>query len=362
MEYNNLDNFFNDILGVKEDIYIWGTGVYGDILGQLFDKWGRQWDGYYDNYPNSKTIELNGKKIFHAQEVSLKSGTYILSMRNYQSVYNQLIENGIAKEHIITFSSKYLFEQMTKRVIESAEFTEKITQFKGIHTGKRCLIIGNGPSLKLEDLEKSKKLGFITMASNMIFNCFEQTSWRPDYYFFTDVMGMRSVFSEKEKLTFVLKNCEYAFTRTDGLLFDYRNVEDIRNLMYFDFVYSKDEEQFDFSEDCSKQIYIGYTVTYAMLQMAVYMGFKEIYLIGMDHNFSVEKASKDGNVTVDETVQDHAKILGGTKVWGVADVYKITCAYNSAKQYAEEHNIQIYNATRGGKLEVFKRIHFDSIK
>lgn len=47
---------------------------------------------------------------------------------------------------------------------------------------------------------------------------------------------------------------------------------------------------------------------------------------------------------------------------GVADVYKITCAYNSAKRYAEEHNIQIYNATRGGKLEVFERKHFDSIK
>lgn len=125
MEYDNLDNFFNDILGVKEDIYIWGTGVYGDILGQLFDKWGRQWEGYYDNYPDGKTIELNGKKIFNAHEVALKSGTYILSMRNYQSVYNQLIENGIENNHIITFSSKDLFEQITKRVIESDEFTKK---------------------------------------------------------------------------------------------------------------------------------------------------------------------------------------------------------------------------------------------
>lgn len=362
MEYNNLDNFFNDILGVKEDIYIWGTGVYGDILGQLFEKYDRKWNGYYDNYPDEKITELNGKKIFNAQEVSLKKGIYILSMRNYKSVYNQLIENGIAKEYIITFSSLDLYEQMMRRVIESTEFTKKINWFKGIHTGERCLIIGNGPSLKLEDIEKSKKLGIITMASNMIFNCFEQTLWRPDYYFFTDVMGMRSVFAEKEKLTFVLKNCEYAFTRTDGLLFDYRNDKDIQNLMYFDFVYSKDEENFDFSEDCSEKVYIGYTVTYAMLQMAAYMGFNEIYLTGMDHSFSVEKSTKDGNVTVDETVQDHAKVLGGTKVWGVADIYKITCAYESAKRYASEHNIQIYNATRGGKLEVFDRINFDSIK
>lgn len=362
MEYDNLDNFFNDILAVQEDIYIWGTGVYGDILGRLLDKYERRWNGYYDNYPNSKTTELNGKSIFNAQKVPLKKGIYILSMRNYINVYNQLRESGVSKEHIIMFSSKDLYEQMTKRVIESDEFTQKISRFKDIHTKERCLIIGNGPSLKLEDIEKSKKLGLITMSSNMIFNCYERTSWRPNYYFFTDVMGMRSVFAEREKLLMVLKNCEYAFTRTDGLLFDYRNDKDIQNLMYFDFVYSKDEENFDFSEDCSKQIYIGYTVTYAMLQMAVYMGFKEIYLTGMDHNFSVEKATKDGNVIVDETVQDHAKILGGTKVWGVADVYKITCAYKAAQLYAKQHNIQIYNATRGGKLEVFERINFDSLK
>ena len=36
-------------------------------------------------------------------------------------------------------------------------------------------------------------------------------------------------------------------------------------------------------------------------------------------------------------------------------------AYQKAKQYAETHGIKIYNATRGGKLEVFERVDFDSL-
>ena len=35
--------------------------------------------------------------------------------------------------------------------------------------------------------------------------------------------------------------------------------------------------------------------------------------------------------------------------------------YQKAKQYADAHGIKIYNATRGGKLEVFPRVDFDSL-
>ena len=35
--------------------------------------------------------------------------------------------------------------------------------------------------------------------------------------------------------------------------------------------------------------------------------------------------------------------------------------YMCAKEYAERHEIKIYNATRGGKLEVFERVDFDSL-
>ena len=39
----------------------------------------------------------------------------------------------------------------------------------------------------------------------------------------------------------------------------------------------------------------------------------------------------------------------------------VTKAYISAKRYADEHDIKIYNTTRGGKLEVFERLEFDKV-
>ena len=37
------------------------------------------------------------------------------------------------------------------------------------------------------------------------------------------------------------------------------------------------------------------------------------------------------------------------------------CLFDSGKHYADKHGIKIYNATRGGKLEIFDRVDFDTI-
>ena len=36
-------------------------------------------------------------------------------------------------------------------------------------------------------------------------------------------------------------------------------------------------------------------------------------------------------------------------------------AFEVAKQYADSHEIKIYNDTRGGKLEVFERKNLDEV-
>ena len=36
-------------------------------------------------------------------------------------------------------------------------------------------------------------------------------------------------------------------------------------------------------------------------------------------------------------------------------------SYIAARRFAEKHGVKIYNATRGGKLEVFERVNFDKL-
>ena len=40
---------------------------------------------------------------------------------------------------------------------------------------------------------------------------------------------------------------------------------------------------------------------------------------------------------------------------------RMQAAYESAREYADAHGIKIYNATRGGELEVFERVNFDCL-
>ena len=62
----------------------------------------------------------------------------------------------------------------------------RIRKFKNIHSGERCFIIGNGPSLNADDLDKLAEQGYVTFAFNRIYHIFDQTDWRPTYYMSQD--------------------------------------------------------------------------------------------------------------------------------------------------------------------------------
>jgi len=109
-----------------------------------------------------------------------------------------------------------------------------------------------------------------------------------------------------------------------------------------------------FSEDISKKVYYGATVAYDCLQIAAYMGFKKIYLLGMDL-----VPYKQGNKSAVHYSNFYEIDSRDKKpqMW----VDKILRSYLSAKEYADVHGIQIYNATRGGYLEIFDRVDFDTL-
>ena len=105
-----------------------------------------------------------------------------------------------------------------------------------------------------------------------------------------------------------------------------------------------------------------------MLQLAAYMGFNAIYLLGIDCSYSIER-NMDGSITRNDisNYNDLIQIESGKEKAALEaaglfpEVDMMINGYKSAKQYADLHGIKIYNATRGGKLEVFERVNFDSL-
>ena len=134
---------------------------------------------------------------------------------------------------------------------------------------------------------------------------------------------------------------------------DFKRLPDIKTekeFLYCELLTSKDQKLTpDFSFDITKGIAGGNTITYIALQICMYMGFAEIYLLGMDcsnflHHFTDNYV--DGKLEMD---------------MNTLNVERMILAYKEAKRISEEKGIKIYNATRGGMLEVFERVNFDDL-
>lgn len=229
-----------------------------------------------------------------------------------------------------------------------------INQYHNIHKGKRCFIVATGPSLNFDDLEMLNKHNEICLSVNKIYRCYTKTKWRANYVGVTDPKILADVLIDKQN---GVEMPDKLFIGDNNIKCG--NIKPIEDCEYFHL----NCEDFEpnpprFSEDMSICSYRGCTVTYDFaLQMAAYMGFSEIYLLGVDHSMT-GKISDVQNHFIEnyytEKEKDESHFTASN--WDGASL-----AYQSAENYSRKHGFRIYNATRGGKLEVFERVNFDDL-
>lgn len=238
--------------------------------------------------------------------------------------------------------------------INKADSTNKelLNTLKDKHANNRAFIVCNGPSLKAEDLSLLHQRGEITFACNKIDKIFPQTAWRPTYYAVLDETYQHSLLTTMNivpaKIKFFRKE-SYLTTRKVKGDKVFLNAIGGRELLM----------NGKFSEDASQRIYTIATTTYSLMQLAVHMGSREIYIIGCDNSYGVE-IKPDGTV-VDTGRKSYFAGSAEADQKLAAATWEMNCAYEYARQYADSHNIRIYNATRGGYLEAFERVEFDSL-
>lgn len=257
-------------------------------------------------------------------------------------------------EYIGKLCAKYFNRSYHKRFFKEMEERKngkiddryiKLKQVQGIHEGERCFIVCNGPSLKIDDLNTLHQNGEFTFGLNSIFKLFDKTDWRPDYYVCVDKRPYDELVSDPNFA--LVKNkflSNYFFLDTSYPDDCYVIPEEYSEAEIYGW-------QQHFSDDIYAAVYGGCTVTIEAMQIAAYMGFKEIYLIGCDNNYAIKNNS------------NHAKGIEYKKAPKVKTKFleMNEKSYEMARKHCEERGIKIYNATRGGKLEVFPRVDFDSL-
>lgn len=232
------------------------------------------------------------------------------------------------------------------------------------HHRQRAFIIGNGPSLTMEDLETLAEHHEITFASNGIYLAFDSTSFRPTYFSISDILFMQNKW---DKIVEVFED-----SGTTGFFPSYIkkhcDVERFPKAYVFQQLY---EDRYPNPPHFNSYPIPGFhganTVTYLLMQIAFFMGIKRIYLIGVDWDYKTpKKIVKDDPIhtlfEVDEEKNHfHADYLKKGELMGNPNLHRHEKAYLAALQAGRESGVEIFNATRGGKLEVFERVQFDDL-
>lgn len=214
------------------------------------------------------------------------------------------------------------------------------------HKDERCFIVATGPSLLMEDLEKIKNEYSFSM--NSIIKAFSKTKWRPNFYMIQDEYVYDKLEQELSKIAeqenFIIASGGIIPQKyTSAKIYKEFALHYLNHKMF----HRKGYGEFKFSDDCYSMIYDGYTVTFSVLQMACYMGFKEIYLLGCDCNYNLSKSH-----FIDYGHHDpKAAIMGDKMIYG----------HYEFKKFADSKGIKVINCTRGGMLEVYPRRDLETV-
>ena len=224
---------------------------------------------------------------------------------------------------------------------------QKLKQYENLNQKQRCFIIGNGPSLRQMDLKKLR--GEFTFGLNRIYLLFPELEFPTTYLVSVNDLVLEQCVTEMKSLD-VPKFLTWRARRWFG--------NDPR-VMYMDTDFTGEE---DFCRDITGRIFEGYTVTYVALQLAFHMGFDQVILVGVDHNFVTQGTANQAIVSQGDDPNHFApNYFGKGFKWQLPDLQGSERAYTMAREAYAKAGRNILDATLGGKLNIFPKVDYYSL-
>ena len=244
------------------------------------------------------------------------------------------------------------YSRITFRMLKQ---DERFLALKDVHKGKRCFIVALGPSLTVSDLDLLAEHGEFCFSMNRCYQLFDKTKWRPDCYFITDGR-VNNPETQHAIVDMLNSGIQVIYSRRD-----IRKMPDqaiYYKADYIDFImensasekYREKGRIGKFSTDAGKFVYSAHSCVTSIIQVAYFMGFREICLIGQD--CGVSGALKHSNGIKSEK-NIHQK----------DDLNRVLEDFTAMRDEIIKNNIDvsIINCTRGGCLESFERRSLESI-
>ena len=159
-------------------------------------------------------------------------------------------------------------------------------------------------------------------------------------------------------------NAQYFFSVDERELIEKIDVFEQEELNYYQ--YGPSNLLYEEIDLCQKIMPIP-SVPILCLQLALYMGFKEIYLLGTEHDTLVALQYDHFYDKEESIISRSCEETDGTGKLNDTYSHQVQCTYNLWEQYkvlkkmAERKGVKIYNATIGGQLDIFERVDFKTL-
>ncbi|MBU1348151.1 MAG: DUF115 domain-containing protein [Alphaproteobacteria bacterium] len=239
-----------------------------------------------------------------------------------------------------------------------ARYTNKNISLKGKHSGKRCFVIGNGPSIGAQPLER---LGHEhTFVCNYFYKHPKIAAINPNYYFIVDdkIRTGEWPISMLDDIEDRCPDAKIFLSSGPGHHPKVMEIEARRGLNWITggkLIYPG----FRYPIDLTRPIG-GDNVVKIALQAAIYMGFTEIYILGVDGDGLFRdllgQSSHFYQAEAENAAMDPRRME--------LDLWFCTEGFRSWRAIAErfaDGPVRIYNATPGGLLNVFPRRSLEAV-
>lgn len=274
---------------------------------------------------------------------------------------------------------KYSLYMQKARKRDSLHYSEleKNKKFKDLHQGKRCFIIGNGPSINKIDLARLKNE--VTFTVNQLSRKSEFASLNSSYHMWADerffqideskpedmelLETMKKVRVGEKKPTVFYKISAYDMIKK-------YNLDDDLDVYYFSEMGFRNIDcgiNFDFC----KSVPSFSTVVQYLIVLAVYMGFKDIYLLGCDCTGIINtvqsrmQSACEMEYAYNISEHERKRMEKSNSMYPIQDELRwyatIFDDYELLRKYCKSKNVNLFNATDGSLISCLPKVKLSDI-
>jgi hypothetical protein len=238
-------------------------------------------------------------------------------------------------------------------------------KLRGRHAGRRCFVIGNGPSLAKQDL--APLADEITFVMNAFWkHPILDTVWQPRYLCFADAVWWDGSDAVKQFFALVRErthSAEYLFPLEGKPILERDGLLPLASTYFF----AVQSQPLGFSVadtfDLTRPVPFSFSASQLAIMAALFMECSPIYLMGLDHDWLAHRA-QDTHFFSGRSIENHATATGELNYSYESEIEamrKLWKGYRKLSSFADAHGLKIFNATAGGFLDVFERVNYESL-